>query len=223
MRARDLTAVTAAVCLAAAARLPAEDSSLHGSAFLPQSPDMEYEEVWPHSRNAVGGGVFEAPLLLETGVLLTSLRLVAYDDANDAEIRMNLVRCPLAVGACTTVATIGTGVVNEINPVQIALNEEIDNRAYSYKITLEDQDDNFDTAFRSVHAAWFRQVAPEPASPSFSDVSSSSDLLYQSVEALAAADIAFGCAAGRFCPFDPVTRGQFAVILGRALGLHYPN
>ena len=39
------------------------------------------------------------------------------------------------------------------------------------------------------------------------------------IERLAVMGITSGCADGRFCPDDPVTRGQMAVFLGRAVGL----
>lgn len=39
------------------------------------------------------------------------------------------------------------------------------------------------------------------------------------IQALAAAGITRGCAEGRFCPNEPVTRGQMAQFLVRALGL----
>lgn len=39
------------------------------------------------------------------------------------------------------------------------------------------------------------------------------------IEALAAADITVGCAEGRYCPDRPLTRGQMASLLARALDL----
>ena len=39
------------------------------------------------------------------------------------------------------------------------------------------------------------------------------------IEALAAAAITTGCAPNRFCPSAPVTRGEMAVFLTRALDL----
>jgi hypothetical protein len=45
----------------------------------------------------------------------------------------------------------------------------------------------------------------------------------QFVEALVAAGITAGCGGGNFCPDAPVTRGQMAVFLAAALGLHFPN
>ncbi len=51
----------------------------------------------------------------------------------------------------------------------------------------------------------------------FSDVGGSP--FGSSIEALAAAGITAGCGADRFCPDDPVTRGQMAAFLVRAFGL----
>jgi hypothetical protein len=45
---------------------------------------------------------------------------------------------------------------------------------------------------------------------------------FQFVEALAASGITAGCGNGNFCPDAPLTRGQMAVFLSKALGLHWP-
>ncbi|HEX4438485.1 MAG TPA: S-layer homology domain-containing protein, partial [Thermoanaerobaculia bacterium] len=42
-------------------------------------------------------------------------------------------------------------------------------------------------------------------------------------EALNAAGITGGCGNGNYCPDGPVTRGQMAVFLSKALGLHWPG
>jgi hypothetical protein len=46
---------------------------------------------------------------------------------------------------------------------------------------------------------------------------------FQFIEALAASRITSGCGGGNFCPDAPVTRGQMAVFLARALGLNFQN
>jgi len=46
---------------------------------------------------------------------------------------------------------------------------------------------------------------------------------FQFIEALAASGITAGCGDGTdFCPNAPLTRGQMAVFLSKALGLHWP-
>ncbi len=68
-----------------------------------------------------------------------------------------------------------------------------------------------------------REVSPAPGTATFSDVPPS-HLFYQFIEALAASGITAGCSAPpnpNFCPDAPLTRGQMAVFLSRALGLHW--
>jgi hypothetical protein len=43
------------------------------------------------------------------------------------------------------------------------------------------------------------------------------------IEALAAAGISGGCGGGLYCVDNPITRGEMAVFLAAALGLHFPN
>ena len=78
------------------------------------------------------------------------------------------------------------------------------------------------TWFGYVEIWWRRVVSDPPATPTFGDVPASHPL-YQFVEALAKSGITAGCAGGNFCPDAPLTRGQMAVFLSKALGLHWPN
>ncbi len=54
----------------------------------------------------------------------------------------------------------------------------------------------------------------------FSDVNAGTvgDLVCRYIEDFAVAGITSGCGGGRFCPNDPVTRGQMAVFIEAALG-----
>jgi len=75
-------------------------------------------------------------------------------------------------------------------------------------------------SFNSVRLKWKRQVSPSPATATFGDVPTT-HLFFQYVEALAAAGITAGCGGGNYCPDAAVTRGQMAVFLAKALGLHW--
>jgi len=44
---------------------------------------------------------------------------------------------------------------------------------------------------------------------------------YKFIEALYLAGITAGCGGGKFCPDQPLTRGQEAVFLATALGLNW--
>ncbi len=76
--------------------------------------------------------------------------------------------------------------------------------------------------FGWVEVWWRRVVSPPPGSPTFNDVPGDHPF-YQYVEALAASGITAGCGNGNYCPNNPVTRGQMAVFLAKALGLHWPG
>ncbi len=69
---------------------------------------------------------------------------------------------------------------------------------------------------------WHRQVSPTLATASFTDVPTNHPF-FQFVEALVAAGITAGYGDGRYGVNDPITRGQMAVFLSSALGLHWPN
>lgn len=77
------------------------------------------------------------------------------------------------------------------------------------------------TAIRMARLLWERQVSPAPASATFGDVPSNHPF-FQFIEALADSGITAGCGSGNYCPDTPVTRGQMAVFLAKALGLHWP-
>ena len=77
--------------------------------------------------------------------------------------------------------------------------------------------------FGWVEVWWRRSVSPPPSTASFNDVPQGHPF-FQSVEALKASGITGGCSASppRFCPDNPLTRGQMAVFLSKALGLNWP-
>src|SRR5262249_39629751 len=71
-----------------------------------------------------------------------------------------------------------------------------------------------------VRAAWNRQVSPPPATATFNDVPTDHPQ-FAFVEALVSAGITAGCGGGNYCPNNPLTRGQMAVFLSKALGLNW--
>lgn len=76
--------------------------------------------------------------------------------------------------------------------------------------------------FNNAQVYYRRIVAPAPANAAFNDVPTSHPF-FQFVEALRASGITGGCGNDNYCPDNPVTRGQMAVFLAKALGLHWPN
>jgi S-layer homology domain len=76
--------------------------------------------------------------------------------------------------------------------------------------------------FGYVEIWWRRVVSDPPAAPTFGDVPASHPF-YQFIEALAKSGITGGCGSGNYCSDLPLTRGQMAVFLSKALGLHWPE
>lgn len=74
---------------------------------------------------------------------------------------------------------------------------------------------------RQARILWRRQVSPAPVTATFLDVPTTHPY-FRFVEALAASGITGGCGSDNYCPDDPLTRGQMAVFLAAALGLHWP-
>ena len=77
------------------------------------------------------------------------------------------------------------------------------------------------TTIRMARLRWERQVSPAPVFATFGDVPVDHPF-FQFVEALADSGITAGCGNGNFCPDAPLTRGQMAVFVSKALGLHWP-
>jgi hypothetical protein len=76
-------------------------------------------------------------------------------------------------------------------------------------------------ALAGVNLYYRLQVSPAPVAAAFADVPTSHPF-FQFVEALYASGITGGCGSGNYCPDAPLTRGQMAVFLAKALGLQWP-
>jgi hypothetical protein len=79
-----------------------------------------------------------------------------------------------------------------------------------------------DVELRGMVVGYVLRVSPPPASAFFNDVPTN-HAFFQFVEALRASGITAGCgtAPPLYCPDAPLTRGQMAVFLAKALGLHF--
>jgi hypothetical protein len=104
-------------------------------------------------------------------------------------------------------------------PLNVAIPNNLD---HQYVLLVEQDASSRPQFFGGVEVWWHRRVSPAPAVATFGDVPTSHPF-FQFVEALSASGIARGCGGGNFCPDAPVTRGQMAVFLSRALGLYFPN
>jgi hypothetical protein len=199
-----------------------------GTYFQPRVSTLTYNQ-------ATGGGemvyqsgdVFvDGHIFLPTGTLLDSYRWWASDSvASDASFFL-IRSCLPAAGPGTNANTVfgptsttGTG-GPQTGVVTFSPALQIDNNTCSYFIRV-----NLGGAgiiLQRARLQWRRQVSPAPVTATFGDVPVG-DPIHRFVEALAAAGITGGCGGGNYCPNSPLTRGQMAVFLAAALGLHFPN
>lgn len=72
---------------------------------------------------------------------------------------------------------------------------------------------------RAQAASLLARALALPASPADAFSDDAGSVHENAINALAAAGVTTGCGAGRFCPDDPMTRGQMASFLVRALAI----
>lgn len=184
------------------------------------------------------GGQFHAPLRLPDGALITQLCYYAYDpDGSGSHVEIDALKQPAGGQPAGIIPIQGSGVTETFN---IGYGAVCTEPSFTYVFHTDADLDGMGvahvvheiyqpgsaggggttTAIGGVRITWQRQVSPAPASPTFGDVPPS-DPFFQYIEALAASGITGGCGGGNYCPGNPLTRGQMAVFLAKALGLHW--
>ena len=189
-------------------------------AFFPASEGEQYFTSGSLGRFGPTNTVmnFYAPLELPSGVLIDYIGLNSTTDAPNA-IGVALYR-RFSDGDVVTVGTFGSTVhdwATDYNAAPIGYG----GGGFPASYIIHVQQGSFPTPqfFGQVEVWWKRRVF-NPGTVSFSDVPSG-DPLFDFVGALAASGITVGCGGGNFCPNQPLTRGQMAVFLAKALGLHW--
>jgi hypothetical protein len=164
------------------------------------------------------------------GARLEDVRVWFWDTSDD-DLRVHVRRVchPDAAAGLPTTTILGT-IESAFAPghgtaVIGPLAEDVDHQSCVYEaLAVLGVDSgcpgNDSLAISKIRAQWRRQISPAPATATFGDVPTSHPF-FQHIEALAASEITGGCDAENFCPNAPVTRGQMAVFLAKALGLHW--
>jgi hypothetical protein len=169
-------------------------------------------------------GLWLAPISLPHGAVLTGLDLLGCDTTATGQIQFGLARqtvsdilTPYGLFITGGPQTPGCGLTSgSFGPFPI---DGVDAAHY---VAILQIGTTGEARFNAVGVRYKLQVSPAPASATFADVPTSHPF-FQFVEALAASGITAGCGGGNFCPDAPITRGQMAVFLAAALGLHFPN
>lgn len=195
-------------------------------AFYPASGSQTYSTVPPtfgQSTLARFGPTdtvqdFYAPVDLPPGAIVDYIGLNSETDALNA-LGVAMYR-RFANSSVDTVADFGStvhGWDTDYNAAPIGFLMATPNAT----TILHVQQGDFPTVQRFGHVeVWWRRSVSPASVVTFADVPASHDF-YQFIEALAASGITAGCGSNNYCPDAPLTRGQMAVFLSKALGLHW--
>jgi hypothetical protein len=178
------------------------------------------------SRLCNGSGCFlYAGAMLPAGARVTGVELDACDDNAAGSVSLDLVsyaRHEASFVSLVTGLTTGETATPGCTTVtgSLATPHTIDNAGRNYYVRIEITGGTITTRFQAVRILYTLQVSPAPATATFGDVPTSHPF-FQFVEALVNSGITAGCGGGNYCPDAPLTRGQMAVFLSKALGLHF--
>jgi len=201
--------------------------------FSPTNSATHYDDVGADSGNALrfatsGTNSFFAPLHLPSGSVVQSVELDACDSNTTGNHVIGVaVHCDHVTGLCAAIGTQITSVSEAINPCSSyvqdvsALGYVVDNTGDRLLLQVVTQGDDNTTSFAGMRVGYKLQVSPAPGTADFGDVPTSHPF-FQYIEALSKSGITGGCGGGNYCPDNPVTRGQMAVFLAKALGLQFP-
>lgn len=198
--------------------------TINALGFLPQDSTVTHSITPEHARFHIGGTpYFWTSVDLPSGNLLDAALIAACDTSATGAMELWVFNCsddPTA--ACTVLAAGTTGAAGTpgCGVFGLGLAHTMNQASGSYMLAVGLTATDAGTNFRSVRLIHRRQVSPGPAVATFTDVPTGHGF-FKFVEALYAAGITAGCGGGNFCPDGPLTRGQMAVFLATALGLHW--
>jgi hypothetical protein len=202
-------------------------STFHWSAFRPADTSFsitsDLTTVWPTSiGTAIYGSLFLANLQVPEGAVID---FVSFDFC-----KTNTNATDVAVGASDSVGgdflDMGVPSVSGCFTVGSASlgYQVMANAGHRLTLFVAWQGSATDGSVRlgGAEVWWHRTVSPAPVTADFLDVPTG-DPRFQFIEAIYHAGITAGCGSGNYCPDAPLTRGQMAVFIAKALGLYWPN
>ena len=175
--------------------------------------------------NTFNTAVAGFPLHLPEGALLEEVSFRYYDSITGSEPGFNLLRLsqsPAEAILNTNLPTWDQGANTATFPVSPPHEIHNEDAVYVLNFSADTVDLSHYQGLYNITIRYRLQVSPAPGVATFNDVPTGHPF-FQFVEALAASGITAGCGGGNFCPDQPLTRGQMAVFLAKALGLHFPN
>jgi hypothetical protein len=199
------------------------------SEFTPIGTDIVYSDssdgaFGVFQRFSVGelSGFMASPHL-PSGALVTYFELDSCDQDPTLDVEAYLYACD-DLGSCGT----PTQLKSSDNAIPCGYTSadvsasgiQIDNYRNQVTVVVATRSGNANNRFAGVILGYKLQVSPAPLFADFNDVPTSSPQ-FQFIEALYASGITAGCGGGNYCPNSPLTRGQMAVFLAKALGLQW--
>lgn len=170
---------------------------------------------------ALGG--LETDLRVPTGAIIDYLELDACDNNVTVDMSLSILECDPIHGACTSPASVTTTGAPGCVAVSLSgIGYQVDNASHAISLEAVDAAGDGSLTIGGSVVGYRLQVSPAPLTSDFGDVPTSSPQ-FQFIEALFHSGITVGCGGGNYCPNNPVTRGQMAVYLAKALGLAFPN
>ena len=206
--------------------IPAAAFQVSGNEFFEPSiffDSLGYAKIFPAAW---------APVSLPTGAVLDFIDYCYFrESAGDTCARLKAYSGPTLLGAPPAEETVGQTCSSGVEGYGYAIEEltgTIDNSVwfsggaqYAVLVTSDSLFAPFPSVFKGVTIWWHREVRPASGTATFNDVPTNHPQ-FQFIEALADSGITVGCGGGNFCPDSPLTRGQMAVFLSKALGLYWP-
>jgi hypothetical protein len=209
------------------------------SAFLPFDSAQSYSGTFGQRWGDAAQAVFYSPLLLPSGARIVSLDYDFVDTNDTVRALANLTVCDRYGANPVFHPAAGAGPADCISPGFLCSGDAFDGGNGTVSADLTPDNLTFDPVqnsyflradtyagdgsirFAGILVGYVLQVSTAPGQPTFGDVPVDHPF-FQFIEALAASGITAGCGGGNFCPESPLTRGQMAVFLAKALGLHFP-
>jgi hypothetical protein len=185
------------------------------------------ETAGPSRSCFAGECQFAGGVRLPAGAVVSRIELEACLPDPDAFVQFNFVRVGSPAGGgegpvdfLTGDSTTGADTPGCSRfPADLAPPEIIDNVSNVYFVKVSAKDTG---SFTAVRVYYTLQISPAPAVATFGDVPTTHPF-FPFIEALAASGITSGCQSSPplYCPDQALTRGQMAVFLSTALGLHF--
>ncbi len=179
---------------------------------LPEGAKVQNIRVWYRDTSSIGGvsfGVMTNKLTLSSPYTFSGNQLVATGIGFNSGVATTYANPQIATLTPTSDFTFNSWEMSGGVPVH-----------KEYVIDVVYPANNYLVMFQGALIAYQRQIAPAPATASFTDIPTSHPF-FNEVEQLKKSGITLGCGGSEFCPDSPVTRGQMAAFLSRALGLQW--